>query len=348
MVNDTARADISLCVGNTWRGGSEAWLRVQIKTTQRPDGNNTLQFRNVRNYSGLLVITCDMSALSSGGLAFLVFSGSDLHNRVNTRGGNHLQTLAFTNTGNGRAERDLNLAEGRLSLEGLVRWIEETFVTAAEAGRRPLRSPAGRAVGPKDKLHPHQPTTRIWGDDMGVREDIRSPAHRTEYKTLHAVIAHLIATGKFGLDSVLSFPFGELEQCDFILDGKHFQVKTLIANPRHGAGLWCSLFTTDHTEGQIPYHSFVDEDEHSFDYLIAAYWKDSTAYVWGPIPMAVLREEGLVKTGTQDGKIAFYVHSDRIQRVCKPLSSGVLGGRPAAYGWTKNYFAGSVYCLNNK
>ena len=317
---------------------------MQIETTQGPRPNNTLQFHLVRNYRGLLVITCDMSALSLGGLAFLVFSGSDLHNRVSD-GGNHQRTLSFTNTGNGRAERALNLAESRLSLEGLVRWIEATFATAAEAGRRPLRSPAGRAFGPKDKLYPHQQTIRIWGDDMGVREDIRSPAHRTEYKTLHAIVTHLIATGKFRLDSVLSFPFGELEQYDFILDGKQFQVKTLVATLKGHAGLLCNLFTTDGTGGRSPYHSFVDEDEHSFDFLIAAYWKDSAAHVWGPIPMAELREKGLVKTGTQDGKIAFLVHTDRIPRVCKPLS---FVNRPPIYGWTKNYFAGSVYCLNNK
>ena len=168
---------------------------MQLKTTVGPRPNNTLRFACVRSYRGLLVITRDMSALSPGGLAFLVFSGSDLHNRVSD-GGNHMRDLNIANSGNGRVERALNLAEGRLSLEGLVRWIDETFATAAEAGRRPLRSPAGRAVGPKDKLYPHQQTIRIWGDDMGVREDLPSPAHRTEYKTLHAVVAHLIATGE--------------------------------------------------------------------------------------------------------------------------------------------------------
>ena len=87
-----------------------------------------------------------------------------------------------------------------------------------------------------------------------------------------------------------------------------------------------------------PYH------DDAFDFLIAAYWQDSFAHVWGPFPMAKLAEEGLVKTGTQDGKTAFYVHTDELPGVCKQLSSGRNLGLGHKYGWTKQYFAGSVYC----
>ena len=87
-----------------------------------------------------------------------------------------------------------------------------------------------------------------------------------------------------------------------------------------------------------PYH------EDAFDFLIAVYWQDSFAHVWGPIPMAVLAAKGLVKTETQPGKKTFYVHTDELpEGVCKQLSSGVLG-RPPKHGWTKEYFAGSVDC----
>eukprot|EP00665_Eupelagonemidae_sp_cell47_P007486 gene7486-5263_t len=106
VVNDNARADVSLCVGNTWRGGSEAWLSVQIKTCQ--GGGSKMEFGAVRGYCGLLVITCDISALSAWdeGLAFMVFSGSDLDKRLSTPsddhpGGNPMENLKLPNTGDG-------------------------------------------------------------------------------------------------------------------------------------------------------------------------------------------------------------------------------------------------------
>ena len=60
--------------------------------------------------------------------------------------------------------------------------------------------------------------------------------------------------------------------------------------------------------------------------------------------MAELAEKGLVKTETEPGKTNFYVHTDELPGVCKQLSSGVAGRGPPQYGWTKEYFAGSVDC----
>ena len=62
--------------------------------------------------------------------------------------------------------------------------------------------------------------------------------------------------------------------------------------------------------------------------------------------MAVLREEGLVETDDQDGKRSFYVHTDQIPWVVKPLSGGWN-----LYGWTEGFYEGAVYCgawLNNE
>ena len=132
----------------------------------------------------------------------------------------------------------------------------------------------------------------------------------------------------------------ENTQGDFILKGKIWQAKTLLKEEPQ-AGLQCNLHRVERRgekRAQRPYH------DDAFDFLIAVYWQDSFAHVWGPIPMAVLAAKGLVKTETQPGKTSFYVHTDELPGACKQLSSGVLGrGRPK-YGWTKQYFAGSVDC----
>ena len=64
--------------------------------------------------------------------------------------------------------------------------------------------------------------------------------------------------------------------------------------------------------------------------------------------MAVLREARLVKTDDQDGKDSgFYVHTDQIPWVVKPL----IPGRRALYRWTEEFYKGAVYCgawLNNE
>ena len=90
------------------------------------------------------------------------------------------------------------------------------------------------------------------------------------------------------------------------------------------------------------YHSYEEEDDHSFDNLIAARWEGSVVHVWGPIPMEKFREEGLVKTDqNKKGKYSFSVHKpDGVLGICKPLKRAYKDG----YKWTQEYFLGSVNC----
>ena len=65
--------------------------------------------------------------------------------------------------------------------------MDETFGAPAAVGG---------PVGPEDKIEPCHPTIVIQPDDMVVREDFPAPEHLKEFKTLYAIIAHLIASGE--------------------------------------------------------------------------------------------------------------------------------------------------------
>ena len=105
--------------------------------------------------------------------------------------------LSFANSGKGKAE-NLNLAGQRLSLGGMVQWIDVTFAGPL-AEQRPVRAGTSRPVGPKDKWGPtasRGQSILAWPDDIGAREDFPSPAYRTELKSLYAIILALMEFGK--------------------------------------------------------------------------------------------------------------------------------------------------------
>ena len=133
---------------------------------------------------------------------FWAFSGKDLDERevVPTNGPNKgIPTtpvhLSFAKSGKGKAE-NLNLAGQRLSLGAMVQWIDVTFAGPL-ANQRPVRAGTSRLVGPEDKWGP-QPSQSIlaWPDDIGAREEFASPTHRTELKSLYAIILALMEFGK--------------------------------------------------------------------------------------------------------------------------------------------------------
>ena len=155
----------------------------------------------MRGYRGLLVVTCYMPKDSAP--EFLAFSGKDLEERlVVSKSGQNQGTLVtprdlnFSCTGDGEAEVELNLAEERLSLEGMVEWIDKNFADPL-AKQRPVRAGTSHPVGPEDKWGP-QPSQSILAvpDDSGVREDFASPAHRKEIKTLYAIVLKLMELGE--------------------------------------------------------------------------------------------------------------------------------------------------------
>ena len=173
---------------------------MQLKTTAKPNKHNQLRFSHVRGYGGLLVIACHMTKDLAP--EYWAFSGKDLDERevVPTHGQNKGTPttpvqLEFANSGKGKVE-NLNLAGQRLSLEDMVQWMDKNFADPLASRREPLPA-EGVLVGPNDKWgsHPTQ-SIRAWPDDIGAREEFASPTHRTELKSLYAIILALMEFGK--------------------------------------------------------------------------------------------------------------------------------------------------------